>query len=102
MTKVVFIDKELEDTFNKLDSSDPIKKALIRAIQTRSTCRKKCYKKTNPKTPINKYGVENLRIYNLPTAWRMIYTVTSNEIEVIAVILDWMNHKNYERLFKFS
>ncbi len=26
---------------------------------------------------------------------------TPNKIEIIAVILDWMNHKDYERLFNF-
>jgi len=29
--KVIFIDKKLEEVFNKLDDEDPIKKALIRA-----------------------------------------------------------------------
>ncbi len=46
-------------------------------------------------------GINNLRIYNLPSVWRMLYTVTSNGIEIVSVILDWMNHKDYERLFKF-
>ena len=32
-TKVVFIEKELEDSFKLLDESDPIKKALIKAIR---------------------------------------------------------------------
>lgn len=32
--KVVFIDKELEDSFNKLDENDSIKNSLIRAIKT--------------------------------------------------------------------
>jgi len=59
-------------------------------------------KKLIPKKLIKKYGIDNLRIYNLPIAWRMLYTITSNEIEIISVILDWMNHKDYERLFKFD
>ncbi len=27
----------------------------------------------------------------------MIYSVAKDEVIVIAIILEWMNHKNYER-----
>ena len=104
MSKVIFIDKELEKAFNKLNDSDPIKKALKRAIENIKQdprAGRNVIKKLIPKTLIKKYEIDNLRIYNLPTAWRMVYTVTSNEIEIISVILDWMNHKDYEKLFKF-
>ena len=43
----------------------------------------------------------NLWIYNLRKDWRLLYSIGRDEIEVLAVILDWMNHKDYERLFKF-
>ena len=32
-SKIIFIDDELEQTFNNLPDKDPIKKALIRAIK---------------------------------------------------------------------
>ncbi len=102
--KIVFIDKKLEDAFKKLDDSDPIKKALIRAIkniQEDPRAGRNVIKKMIPKELIKKYEIENLRIYNLPNAWRMLYTLTSDGIEIISVLLDWMNHKDYERLFKF-
>ena len=104
MSKVIFIDKGLEEAFNKMDDADPIKKALKRAIENIKQdprAGRNVIKKMIPKTLIKKYEIDNLRIYNLPTSWRMIYTITSNEIEIISVILDWMNHKDYERLFKF-
>ena len=45
---------------------------------------------------------ENLWKYNLPNAWRLIYSIKApNKIEIISVILEWMNHKNYERKFKY-
>ena len=51
---------------------------------------------------MRKYNLNNLWIYNLPEGWRLLYSVTSpDKIEVIAVILDWMSHKDYERLFNF-
>ena len=61
-------------------------------------------KKLIPRELVDKYGIDNLWIYNLPSAWRLLYTLTRDEsdIKIIAVILDWMNHKDYEKLFNFS
>ena len=104
-SKVIFIDKELEDVFYNLDDKDPIKRALLRAIENireDPLSGRNVKKKLIPKNLIKKYEINNLRIYNLPSAWRMIYTLTSGEVEIISVVLDWMNHKDYERLFKFA
>ena len=50
----------------------------------------------------DKYGIENLWIYNLRSGWRLVYSVSSpDKIEILAVVLDWMDHKDYERLFNF-
>lgn len=103
--KVVFLDNELQKEFEELSSEDPIKRGLIRAItelQENAFCGRNVKKSLIPLVLIKKYGINNLWIYNLPNAWRMIYTLSpSNEIEVIAVVLDWMDHKDYERLFGF-
>ena len=103
--KIIFINEDLEDIFNNLSEKDSIKKALRKAIKN---IKENCYvgrnvkKKLIPKKLIEKYKINNLWIYNLPSAWRMLYSITpSKEVEIIAVILDWMNHKDYEKLFKF-
>ena len=104
--KVVFIDKELEKSFEELSDKEPIKKALIKAIKDineNAFCGRNVKKKLIPKSLIGKYGIDNLWIYNLPFAWRLLYSVTpSADVKIIAVILDWMNHKDYEKLFKFA
>ncbi len=104
--KVIFVDETLEKSFNTINKNDPIKKALIRAIQTLKKdafVGRNVKKKLIPKRLIQKYKINNLWIYNLPNAWRMLYSLTeSGEIEIIAAVLDWMNHKDYEKLFKFS
>ena len=103
--KVIFVDESLENSFNSLNDSDPIKKALIRAIKTLQEdafVGRKVKQNIIPKFLIQKYKINNLWIYNLPEGWRMIYSLTPSEnIEIIAAVLDWMNHKDYERLFKF-
>ena len=103
--KMRFVDFSLEKAFNVLENKDPLKKALIKAIRN---IKENCYygrnvkKKLIPKRLIDKYGINNLWIYNLPSAWRLLYSLTtSGEIELVAVVLNWMNHKDYERLFKF-
>jgi len=103
-SRVKFIDNELEKAFNTLTDNDPIKKAIIRAIQNL----KEDYqageyipKNKIPKYYLKKYGINNVRVYDLPFAWRLMYTITgSSEIGIISVILDWMNHKDYEKLFR--
>ena len=103
--KVVFVDAELEESFNGLPANDPIKKGIVRAIkaiQENFSCGRNVKKELIPKKLIDKYSLTNLWIYDLPNGWRLLYSVTSGgEIEIIAAVLDWMNHKDYERLFGF-
>ncbi len=103
--KLKFIDENLKRAFNDIKNNDPIKKALIKAlgdIKQNCYCGRNVKKKLIPKKLIDKYKINNLWIYNLPSAWRLLYSLTtSGEIELIAIVLNWMNHKDYERLFKF-
>ncbi|MBS3125921.1 hypothetical protein J4453_00570 [Candidatus Woesearchaeota archaeon] len=48
-----------------------------------------------------KYDADNLFIADLPDYWRMIYTLESDEIEIIAFVLDIINHDEYNKKFKF-
>ncbi|MEK6933921.1 MAG: hypothetical protein AABW75_03535 [Nanoarchaeota archaeon] len=102
--RVVFVDEELEKTFNELPESDPIKRGIIRAIgniKENAFVGRNVKKELIPKNLIDKYNLNNLWIYDLPNGWRLLYSITGNEIEIIAAILDWMDHKDYERLFGF-
>jgi hypothetical protein len=102
--KVVFVDESLEKSFTILNNADPLKKGLVKAIkdvQENSFAGRNVKKELIPKEIIKKYNINNLWIYNLPNGWRMLYVLTSSEIRIIAVILNWMDHKDYERLFKF-
>ena len=103
--KINFIDIELKKTFEELETSDKrlhkeIEKA-IRDICQNAFCGRNVKKGLIPKELIQKYEINNLWIYNLRKDWRLIYSVGKDEIELVAVILDWMNHKDYEHLFKF-
>ena len=104
-SKVVFISSELEKDFNELKNEDPIKKAMVRAIKDlkeNAFAGIQVPKRLIPKEYIQKYGVNNLWKYDLPRGWRLLYTITAdNEVELISAILEWFNHKEYERRFKY-
>jgi hypothetical protein len=50
-----------------------------------------------------KYGITNLFRVELPSFWRLIYTLTAGTTkkEVIVFVLDIMNHKDYNKRFGY-
>ena len=101
--QVSFGDLKLKKAWEKVAvENKDLFKQLLRAkndLVENAFCGIQIPKKLIPK----KYQyVENLWKYNLPNAWRLLYTITTpDRVEIISVILDWMEHKKYERLFKF-
>jgi len=50
-----------------------------------------------------KYSIKNLFRIELPAFWRMLYTLTNNEeIEIIAFVLDIIDHPNYNKKFGYK
>ena len=100
-----FADLSIKKAFEELtETNKELHKHLIRAfndILENAFCGRAVKKRLIPKGYLKKY--DNLWIYNLPDAWRLLYSIKSpNKIEIISVVLDWMNHKDYERLFRFT
>ena len=54
-----------------------------------------------PKHYIQKYGVNNLWRIELSNYWRLIYTIKSDELEIIVFVLDISDHKKYDELFGY-
>jgi len=54
-----------------------------------------------PKEYRQKYDAGNLFIVDLPDYWRMIYALESDEIEIIAFVLDIIDHDDYNKKFGF-
>ena len=55
-----------------------------------------------PKQYVDKYGVTNLWRIDLSNYWRLMYTIQSDEVEIIDFILNIMNHKKYDKLFGYK
>jgi Txe/YoeB family toxin of Txe-Axe toxin-antitoxin module len=104
-SKVIFASQKLEDAFNSLKDGDSLKKGIIKAMrELRQDVNAgiPIQKKLFPTDYIKKYGINNLWKYNLPNAWRLLYTVTpEDEIQLLTIILEWLPHKEYERRFGY-
>ena len=101
---VVFADEDLEKAFNSLPESDPIKKAIRRAftnLKENAFCGERIRKELIPKTFIQKYKIDNLLWYPLPAGWWLVYSIVRDDVELLAVILEWFDHKDYEKRFNY-
>ena len=70
-------------------------------LKANPTCGIKISKNLWPKEYVQKYGITNLWKYNLPDAWRLIYTIETDEVRIANIIHEWFDHKEYEKRFKY-
>jgi hypothetical protein len=77
--EIRFVDIKLKAAFEELKKSDrELYKQTEHALKNISKdvfCSRNVKKKLIPRTLIQKYGINNLWIYNLPQGWRLIYSV---------------------------
>jgi len=61
-------------------------------------------KKSIPQEYKDRYGIKNLFRVELPNYWRMLYTLTDgeSEIEIIAFVLDLIDHPAYDKKFGYK
>lgn len=107
-SKVKFKDEKVKKAFEELTklASDEKKvyEWLIRAfkdIEENAFCGIQIPKRLIPKEYKKKYDINNLWKYNLPNAWRLLYSIENQEIVVVSIILEWMDHKTYKNKFNY-
>ena len=105
-SKVKFADENVKEAFEELSElgESKVYNWLVRAfkdIEENAFCGIQIPKRLIPKEYVKKYNVHNLWKYNLPDAWRLIYSIENQEILVVSIILDWMDHKAYEKKFNY-
>ena len=105
---VVFVEEKIEREFERLKDGRAEEKQLYRFIsralkdlKENPMCGIKIPKDRWPRTYIQKYGITNLWKYDLPNAWRLIYTIMADQIRILNIILEWYSHKDYERRFGY-
>lgn len=107
-SKAFFGDEDIQEAFHKLERGKTEDKQLhnwisraIDDIEENAFCGTQIAKKLIPKEYLQKYDIDNLWKYDLPSAWRLLYSVAGDEVQIISILLDWMDHKHYERKFKY-
>jgi Txe/YoeB family toxin of Txe-Axe toxin-antitoxin module len=105
---VAFANKNLENDFEKLQKGKFEDKQLYKFIERaiidlkkNPICGTKIPRKLWPISYIKEHKITNLWKYDLPNAWRLIYTIFEDKIMILNVILEWFSHKDYERKFRY-
>ena len=101
-----FFDAATKEAFYKLEKGDASERELFHLInqatdniEQNAFCGIQLSKRLIPKDYLEK-GVKNLWKYDLPRGWRLMYSIINDEVVVVSVILEWFDHKEYERKFK--
>ncbi|MEK6926016.1 MAG: hypothetical protein AABW50_01940 [Nanoarchaeota archaeon] len=109
----VILSQEAEEVYKKLNAeaennkqSRMILKAInhkINLIKANIHYGNPIAKDLIPEEYKQKYSAKNLFRVELPVFWRMVYTLTNNgEIEIIAFVLDIIDHPAYNDKFGYK
>jgi hypothetical protein len=53
------------------------------------------------KAIMEKYGTDKIFRVELVGYWRLLYTVIGNEVDIIAFVLEFMDHERYNKMFAY-
>ena len=106
--EVAFSSKQTKEAYEKLKKGKFEEKELfgfitraINDLKENPFCGIRLPNKLIPRTYVEKFRINNLWKYNLPNSWRLTYSIIGNQIKIVSLILEWFNHKEYERRFKY-
>ena len=108
-SRIIFADAGLKRAFDELKTGkaeerrlyDWLCKAFL-VLRENTFAGIQVPKRLIPRRYKTQYGATNLWKYNLPGAWRLLYTVKGSEVEVLSIILEWLPHKEYEKRFGYK
>ena len=104
---VRFFDDSIKEAFYKLENGDDSEKELFRLInqamdniEQNAFCGIQLPKRLIPEI-YEKKNIKNLWKYDLPRGWRLMYSIVNEELVVVSIVLEWFDHKEYERRFRY-
>jgi hypothetical protein len=59
-------------------------------------------RKVISKAVVERYGTDRLWKINLVGYWRLIYTIVGDDVKIISFVLEFMNHKRYNKVFGYK
>jgi len=105
---IVFFDQKLDEAYQKLAIGTCEERGLhsqleeaFKELKKDTGCGIKIPAKLWPKE-YTRLGITNLWKYDMLDGWRLIYTLTGDKIEVMAIILEWFDHKEYAKRFGYK
>ena len=109
----IILSPEAEDVYKKLNAEAETNKQsrmILKAInQKKELIRQNVHygnpiaKNLIPEEYKQRYSATNLFRVELPAFWRMLYMLTNNEeVEIIAFILDIIDHPTYDDKFGYK
>jgi len=101
--------REVYTYLTKKAASSKLERSLLNAINRKIELIKRdpsmgdsIAKVLIPQEYRRKYLVKSLYRVELPNYWRMLYTISDEELKVIAFIIDVVDHKEYGRKFGYK
>jgi hypothetical protein len=91
--------------YNALEKTSTLKENIENAmdmLKQNPSAGDRIHKNLWPKKYMRSYEINNLLRYQLSSNWRMIYTITVDNKQLICVILEVLDHKNYDNLFGYK
>lgn len=103
-----FVDEITRNAFYKIEKGNDSEKKLFKTItialnkiEENAFCGIQIPKRLIPKEYVAKYEIKNLWKYNLSNGWRLMYSIVTSEVLIISLVLEWFDHKDYEKTFKY-
>ncbi len=107
-SSVYFAKEEIKNQYYSLEVGSSEDKNLYTllniafdSIMEDAFCGVQIPKNQIPKKYLKEYGIDNLWKINLSHSWRLVYSVASAGDGTITIIVEWFDHKEYERRFKY-
>ncbi len=107
-SKIKFADEKVKQSFEQLKNQTEenwLYQSLIKAfneLEFNAFIGLQIQKSKIPKIYFKKYGINNCWKMNLPNGWRLIYSIGRDDVIVLSIVLEWFNHKEYEKRFAYN
>jgi hypothetical protein len=106
--KDIVLSSSASESLQELQTgSDPSSESILRRIRgLRPTLLADCLHgevvkgDRIPKTLKDRHGLENLFVEDLPSFWRLLYTIVRDRGERYIVVVEIVDHRTYDRWFR--
>ncbi|VVC03197.1 Uncharacterised protein [Candidatus Burarchaeum australiense] len=107
--RVMFVDEKLHLAYEALKAGRfeerELAENLGKAIEALKQNRLRSIKLPRQLWPddyVRKYGITVLYKHDMPRGWRLLYTEVGDRVEIVSILLEWLDHESYEKRFGYK